>query len=195
MKSKKRKIKENFRIEGPKEKLKKIHSLVSKGGTYKDLKRNAIMLGMPFPDVPACSVSDLQSFIQKSTNKPDKELVVQYDAWMDKLLEERGYSKDHYLRHYMLSMGYTGPHDIDQKTPEVEESVIGEPVEPKPEKKTVVRIQKKTPKKYLVEKYYDMGLSLDRISKKILEIYPEASRKSIVIWVGRLEKKKESNSM
>ena len=52
--------------------------------TYRDLKRKAIVLGMPFPDACAAGVFDLIGYIERSTNKPDKSLIDQYDDWMDK---------------------------------------------------------------------------------------------------------------
>lgn len=42
---------------------------------YKDLKRKAVILGMPFPDACAAGVFDLIKYISNSTNKPDKSLM------------------------------------------------------------------------------------------------------------------------
>ena len=61
--------------------------------TYRDLKRKAIVLGMPFPDACAAGVFDLIGYIERSTNKPDKSLIDQYDDWMDKQLENIGLFK------------------------------------------------------------------------------------------------------
>ena len=60
---------------------------------YKDLKRKAVILGMPFPDACAAGVFDLIKYISNSTNKPDKSLIDQYDEWADKQLEAIGYDK------------------------------------------------------------------------------------------------------
>ncbi len=43
---------------------------------YKDLKRKAVILGMPFPDACAAGVFDLIKYISNSTNKPDKSLIL-----------------------------------------------------------------------------------------------------------------------
>mgnify|MGYP006907840079 CR=1 FL=1 len=76
--------------------------------TYRDLKRKAIVLGMPFPDACAAGVFDLIGYIERSTNKPDKSLIDQYDDWMDKQLENIGYSKDDPLRNSKLRLGFLG---------------------------------------------------------------------------------------
>ena len=52
--------------------------------TYKDLKRKAIILGMPFPDACSAGVFDLLHYIQSSEERPDKSIIDKYDDWMDK---------------------------------------------------------------------------------------------------------------
>ena len=47
--------------------------------TYKDLKRKAIILGMPFPDACSAGVFDLLHYINVSEEKPDKSLIDKYD--------------------------------------------------------------------------------------------------------------------
>lgn len=44
--------------------------------TYKDLKRKAIILGMPFPDACSAGVFDLLHYIQSSEERPDKSLLI-----------------------------------------------------------------------------------------------------------------------
>ncbi len=83
--------------------------------TYRDLKRKAIVLGMPFPDACAAGVFDLIGYIERSTNKPDKSLIDQYDDWMDKQLENIGYSKDDPLRNSKLRLGFLGEEGEDGK--------------------------------------------------------------------------------
>lgn len=76
--------------------------------TYKDLKRKAIILGMPFPDACSAGVFDLLHYINVSEEKPDKSLIDKYDDWMDKQLENIGYSKDDPLRNSRLRLGFLG---------------------------------------------------------------------------------------
>ena len=42
---------------------------------YKDLKRKAVILGMPFPDACSAGVFDLLHYIQSSEERPDKSLI------------------------------------------------------------------------------------------------------------------------
>ena len=75
---------------------------------YKDLKRKAVILGMPFPDACAAGVFDLIKYISNSTNKPDKSLIDQYDEWADKQLEAIGYDKTDPIRNSRLRLGFLG---------------------------------------------------------------------------------------
>ena len=58
--------------------------IAGKNMTYKDIKRKAIILGIPFPDTLSASIGSLLSYINTTTNKPDKSLIDKYDDWMDK---------------------------------------------------------------------------------------------------------------
>ena len=76
--------------------------------TYRDLKRKAIILGMPFPDACTASVFELIGYIDRSNNKPNKALINEYDDWMDKQLENIGYSKTDPIRSSVLRLGFLG---------------------------------------------------------------------------------------
>ena len=66
----KKNSKDAHRIRGSKEKQSLLAG--SAGGyTFKDIKRRAISLGMPFPDAAESDYFALSSFIHKSNNKPD----------------------------------------------------------------------------------------------------------------------------
>ena len=100
--------------------------------TYRDLKRKAIVLGMPFPDACAAGVFDLIGYIERSTNKPDKSLIDQYDDWMDKQLENIGYSKDDPLRNSKLRLGFLGEEGEDGQRKSKRVPGIKKPREKKP---------------------------------------------------------------
>ena len=78
-----KKIKDKNRIKGSKEKLK-----LFPGGldamSFKDCKRRAVSLGMPFPEACSADWGRLQSYILKADTKPDNSLIDKYDDWMDK---------------------------------------------------------------------------------------------------------------
>ena len=63
---------------------------------------------MPFPDACSAGVFDLLHYINVSEEKPDKSLIDKYDDWMDKQLENIGYSKDDPLRNSRLRLGFLG---------------------------------------------------------------------------------------
>ena len=79
--------------------------------TYKDIKRKAIILGIPFPDTLSASIGSLLSYINTTTNKPDKSLIDKYDDWMDKQLADSGIPKDDPLRNSRLRLGFLGEED------------------------------------------------------------------------------------
>ena len=74
--------------------------------TYKDMKRRAVSLGMPFPDACSADYNGLASYIHHSNNKPDNSLIDEYDKWMDNQLELAGYAKDDPMRSYQLNLGF-----------------------------------------------------------------------------------------
>ena len=69
-----KKIKDKNRIKGSKEKLK-----LFPGGldamSFKDCKRRAVSLGMPFPEACSADWGRLQSYILKADTKPDNSLI------------------------------------------------------------------------------------------------------------------------
>lgn len=76
--------------------------------TYRDLKRKAVILGMPFPDACSASVFQLINWINTSEEKPNKHLINEYDDWMDRQLETAGLAKDDPLRSSKLRLGFLG---------------------------------------------------------------------------------------
>ena len=156
------KTKKQHQVKGSPEKVKMIGRL---GGlrnmTFKDLQRQAIMLGMPFPEVPQSDFFRLESFILNSPNEPDKSLIDKYDDWMDKVLEERGYSKDDPMRNYQLRLGF-----VSEK-PKREKDERG--------------LWKGTKKSYTFE-LTARGYDLERVIRRVQKKFPEANDKSIKQW-------------
>lgn len=150
--------------------------------TYRDLKRKAVILGMPFPDACAAGVFDLIGYIERSTNKPDKSLIDQYDDWMDKQLENIGYSKDDPLRSSKLRLGFLGEEGENGKRRNKRVPGIKKPREKKPPReRDEFNLIKGTKKSYvwsLVSKGYD----LDRVTRRMKKKFPDANDKSITLW-------------
>ena len=164
-----------------KEKLKVMGSGLE-NMTYKDMKRRAVSLGMPFPDACAAGVFDLIGYIERSTNKPDKSLIDQYDDWMDKQLENIGYSKDDPLRNSKLRLGFLGEEGEDGQRKSKRVPGIKKPREKKPPReRDEFNLIKGTKKSYvwsLVAKGYD----LERVTRRMKKKFPDANDKSITLW-------------
>ena len=150
--------------------------------TYKDLKRKAIILGMPFPDACSAGVFDLLHYIQSSEERPDKSLIDKYDDWMDKQLENIGYSKDDPLRNSKLRLGFLGEEGEDGQRKSKKVPGIKKPREKKPPReRDEFNLIKGTKKSYvwsLVAKDYD----LERVTRRMKKKFPDANDKSITLW-------------
>ena len=71
--------------------------------TYKDLKRKAIILGMPFPDACSAGVFDLLHYIQSSEERPDKSLIDKYDDDLkNELISEININDTKYLKEIVI---------------------------------------------------------------------------------------------
>lgn len=172
------KRKEDHRIPGSKEKISMM-----RGGfanmTYKDVKRRALTLGMPFPDAVTADFGKLASYIQKSTNKPDTSLIDQYDDWIDQQLEERGYDKKHPMRAYELRYGYVSEENAEKVK---KKKIAGLPKTPKPKReKDEQGLWKGTKKSYTFE-LSAKGFPIERIIRRVTKKFPDANPKSITQW-------------
>lgn len=195
---------EHHRVSGPKEKI----SLMGQGFsnmTFKDVKRRAIILGMPFPDATEADFGKLASYVQKSTNHPDTSLLDKYDDWIDQILEQRGYDKNHPMRSYQLRLGYLG----EEKKPSEdslgeEESQVrktkrikGLPKTPKKKRELTESGLVAGTKKAYTEELVNRGFSVERTIRRVMKKFPEANEKSIRQWYKkfqRLNKNNEQNS-
>lgn len=152
-----------------------VHSM-----SYKDLKRRAIVLGMPFEMAAAATFGQLQSWIVNSNAKPNSQLIDDFDDWVDKELEKRGYSKKDPLRSPMLRLGYLGETKEGEVKvrrirgiPRNKEKVLRE--------RTEEGYWKGTKKAYTVE-LTKRGFSFDRVWRRVSKKFPEALEKSVKQW-------------
>lgn len=184
------KTKKQHQVKGSPEKVKMIGRL---GGlrnmTFKDLQRQAIMLGMPFPEVPQSDFFRLESFIFNSSNEPDKSLIDKYDDWMDKVLEERGYSKDDPMRNYQLRLGFVSEDAVTKQKKFKRVKGIPKPKKPKREKDER-GLWKGTKKSYTFE-LTTRGYDLERVIRRVQKKFPEANDKSIKQWWRAAKRKTE----
>lgn len=194
---------EDHRVKGSKEKL----SLMGGGFSnmsYKDVKRRAIVLGMPFPEAVEADFGRLASFVQKSTNAPDTSLLDKYDDWVDGILEERGYDKNHPMRSYQLRLGYLGEERPSQEGSEEtplkprrnKKKIKGLPQTKKPKREYTSSGLVQGTKKAYTEELVNKGFSLDRVTRRVLQKFPEANENTVKIWYRKFSraKKNEQNT-
>lgn len=172
--------KEHYQIKGGKEKVKLVSSAGGIGNlTYREAKRRAVILGMPFPDACSASFPQLIQFIIHTENKPDSSLIDQYDEWVDKQLESLGYDKSDPIRSYQLRLGFISEDTVTkQKT---KKKIKGIP-QPKPKReKDGYGLWKGTKKSYTFE-LTNKDYSFDRVCRRVLKKFPDANKKSIQQW-------------
>lgn len=156
--------------------------------TYRDLKREAIIRGMPFPDIMGASITDLMRFIDNSEEKPDLSLIDGFDDWADKQLEQLGYEKGKSLRSPQLRLGFIGEKDEEGNIKSKKRiKGVEKPKKPKRERDTN-GLYKGTKKSYTYE-LAQKGFSIERITRRVKKKFPDASDKSITIWYRNALKK------
>ena len=155
---------------------------IGKNMTYKDIKRSAIILGMPFPDATGTSIGKLLTYVNTTHNTPDKTLIDKYDEWMDKQLENLGYDKNDPLRSSRLRLGFLGEEDENGDRKRKRIKGIKKPKEKKPPReKDLFGLVKGTKKSYnweLTARGYDM----ERITRRMKKKFPDENDKSISLW-------------
>lgn len=176
-------------IKGSKEKLDILGTGLG-NMTYKDMKRRAVALGMPFPEACEADYNGLSTYITNTTNKPDTSLIDKYDDWMDKILESRGYAKDDPMRHYQLRLGFISEDAVTQQKKHKRIKGLEKPKKPKREKDEN-NLWKGTKKSYTYELTYK-GHELERIIRRVLKKFPDANPKSITQWHRAALRKRES---
>lgn len=164
-------------------------------GTYKDMKRKAICLGMPFPDATAADYGTLASFVEKTTNEPDTSLIDKYDEYVDEQLAAIGYGKEDPLRSARLRLGYIGETTEDGEIRKKRVRGIKKQREKKkPRERDSFNLIKGTKKSYTFE-LTEKGYTLERIIRRVLKKFPDAKEKSIKLWHTAAKRKlKETKS-
>ena len=135
------------------------------------------MRGMPFPDIISGDFYRLVSFLESNdvNKKPDKGLIEKFDNWMEKQLRDSGAEN---LIKPSLRLGYISKEDNE----DIVKKPKKEPKEKKPKaEKDENGFRKGTKKSYTVE-LAKKKYSLERVIKKVMKKFEDASEKSITIW-------------
>lgn len=151
-------------------------------GTYKDVKRKAICLGMPFPDATSADFGTLLSFVEKTNSVPDTSLIDKYDEYIDEQLAAIGYGDKDPLRHSRLRLGYIGETTENGEKRKKRVRGIRKQKEKKPPReRDNFNLIKGTKKSYTFE-LTEKGYSLERIIRRVIKRFPTAKEKSIKLW-------------
>lgn len=166
-----------------------LGSMRSGGGsmTYRDIKRQAIILGMPFPDATANSIGSLLNYINSTDNQPDPSLVDKYDEWMDLQLSELGYDKNDPLRSSRLRLGFLGEEREDGSRRSKRIKGVRKPKEKKKRQKDERGLVVGTKKSYTFE-LASKGFDLDRVTRRVMKKFPDANPKSISLWYRKAKR-------
>jgi len=175
--------------------------------TIKDLQRACIVRGMKFDEVTQADIWKLQSFyIRNAHVTTDNRLLDKYDEDFESEMALQGKGIDNpdyaWMYHPDLRMGfYEGTDDTGKPTGERRPRMFKKPEEPKPKRerlKSLGGIFSGTKKAMtteltisLIRKRREQGEEINqealirRITKKVLEAFPDANEKSIRIWYSK----------
>lgn len=163
-------------------------------GTWKDLKRQAITLGMPFPDACGCSIGALMNYINRSDNpEPNPELINEYDKWRIKRFDETGVPEDDPVRNSRLRLGFISEENENgEVTKKKRVPGISKTKFKKPRERDEFNLLKGTKKSYTFE-LTKKGYDLERIIRRVQKKFPEANEKSIKLWSRAAQKDMKKN--
>ena len=168
--------------------------------TYRDLKRQAIVLGMPFPDACGCGIFGLIDYIDHAQTEPDPTLVDKFDKWIENHWNEIGLPADDPLRSPRLRLGFIGD-EVDPETGEVIQKHRRVPGLKKPKKKKKPKLEKdsfghiKGTKKQYTWELTKKGYSLERVIRRVKKKFLEANEKSISLWYRAAKREYKKNGV
>lgn len=163
---------------------------------YKDLKVACIVRGIEFQDVVHGDHGSLASFFIKNYDKAqDPELLEDFDNWMDRQLELSGIAEDDPLRQFRLSSSLDpDTEDTKLRKRKLKGVKIPKKKRKKRERNSTFNVIKGTKKEFtmeLVKKLMGLGKNMESkklqatLVKKVVEKYPDANPKSVMIWYKR----------
>lgn len=152
--------------------------------TYKDLKVNCVVRGMPFDDVINGSFPRLQVWLHHNTQAEiQPHLLDDYDDYIEAILRERGQED---LIHPQLRLGFIGERD-EEGNPVKTKRVKGIKKKRKKKERTKDGIYAGTKKAFVYEAQ-QKGWSIKKTIRRTFAKFPDASEKSIKIWYKKSER-------
>lgn len=149
-----------------------------------DLKRQIIMRGYPFAAIGETGVLEMQQYFLANYHKPkDPDLLEKYDDWFDDYCKTKGL--DPCYAHPALRLSSIAERDEDGKV--IKYKRIGIKKKKKKRERTNDGLFTGTKKAYTYELVKEGNDKAD-IVEMVLEKYPEAKEKSIIIWINRAKR-------
>lgn len=152
---------------------------------YRDIKKMAIERGMPFPEVVSSDFYSLVSFIDSErAQKPNPDLVLQFDLWLEGILKERGAD---YLVKPSLRLSYVSDEMREgSKEKPAKEKKVKEKKPPR--ERDSFNLIKGTKKSYCYE-LTEKGFDQERVVRRMKKKFPDANEKSIQLWYRAAKRK------
>jgi len=183
---------------GNEKKLRQVLNKISKMRLH-DLQAACIMRSLEFTDLGQFDIGMLSSWLIKNWDeKPDRELLEDYDIWMYNLLGDRGYPEDDPLRNFRKFSTMDEQDNPIVKTRALKKAEVPNKKKEKKERNSL-GLFKGTKKDYtyelgksLLEKYKEKYTNKEILKKFSMQLYnkvqskfPEAKDKSVKIWMKR----------
>lgn len=164
-----------------------------------ELQANCIMRGLDFTDIVEQDFGRLASWLIKNWDcKKDRELLEDFDIWVDSILEKRGYEVDHPLRKYRKFSNLDEDNNPTVSAKNIKRADIPNKKKAKRER-TEDGIFKGTKKEYtyslakkLIDKFSDKYTNKELCKKfasqlfsKVEKKFPDSKEKSVRIWMKR----------
>lgn len=148
----------------------------------RELRQNCVSRGMPFEECLEGTVLSIQSwFMNNHMNPVDKQLLEQYDAWVNSSLIER--NVDPIMLHNCFNLSEV----IDEDSPvQIIKTKSSSPVREKIND-GAISIAAGTKKAFTYE-CVKAGLSKPDTIVKVISKFPEANESSISIWYNKFTK-------
>lgn len=162
----------------------------------RDIQTACVMRGLPFSDVSGFDQLQIIAWFQNNYERPqDASRIPEYDTWVDKELELRGYGKGKSIRNPIFNLGIRGNLDgekpksggVKAPLPGTQPQSLPKVAKPPREKNEVLGLSKGTKKEmtYLLTRE---GKTPEEVTAAVTKAFPEAQPKSIRIWMGRCKK-------
>lgn len=164
-----------------------------------ELQASCIMRGLEFTDVVGWDFGKLASWLIKNYDEDsNRDLLEDFDIWVDEKLAERGYEENDPIRQFRKFSNLDEEQNPQVKTKALKKAGVPKKKRTKKERNTL-GIFKGTKKEYtyelaksLIEKYGDKYTNKEiskkfssQLFRKVVKKHEDAKEKSVKIWMKR----------